>query len=467
MPGPNDILIGHTTICEAACLIDETPSRPGHSTFARSQSIFRLLELCSLTEAVVLHDTLFTLPATLPDYVDDLQLRTRLIEAGILKNYTSPVFLEELVPAIVTWISSSTQEKAQKHQAYGPLDPHKIAAHVTSMVDQAGMKPYSDVWSSGIDYLNVAASPETISVYDYLSNSSALNIDDLVELLQAKDLFGKDGIVKTLGAGIGASALYDMSGGYQHSLVELRSLLYWQAADRIRIPWYPDVLRVPLMVALHQNLRSSLTDQIYTLVARAFNTTVEDLLSEDLPYEAVIPPLGALLLSRCSKREEVIDKLLELRDEFADFRKTFRELEMQRREARSIKELRAIRAKTTRLLQAVATKYDNPDQSIMETTLGYAPDVINILANPLDPGRYKSELLKKPYEWISNWWCRRPASRLFSVTKKLEQLKLYGQLAPRVFGIEITASDASLIRTYNSHMQQLLAPPESKQQVTS
>jgi hypothetical protein len=169
----------------------------------------------------------------------------------------------------------------------------------------------------------------------------------------------------------------------------------------------------------------------------------------------------------CAKREDVIDKLLELRDEFAAFRRTFRELELQRRNARSIKELRAIRKKTTNLLKATASKYNEPDQSIVETALGYAPDVINVLANPLDPNQYKSELLKKSYEWISDWWCRRPVSRLFSVTRKLEQLKIYGQLTPRVFGIEITDSDALFIREYNSQMQQLLAPAESKQREKS
>jgi hypothetical protein len=131
-----------------------------------------------------------------------------------------------------------------------------------------------------------------------MKSDSELMVYDLIRGLRDGNLFGEDSVLKMIGAGIGASQAYEISGEYQHSLVELRSIIYWQAADRIHLPWYPDVLRVPFMVALNQNLRSSLTDQVYSLVAKAFNATVDELLIEDLPYEAAIPPLGALLLCK-------------------------------------------------------------------------------------------------------------------------------------------------------------------------
>jgi hypothetical protein len=43
MSGPNDILIGHTTICEAASLIADRKPDSDQSTFSRSRTLFRLL----------------------------------------------------------------------------------------------------------------------------------------------------------------------------------------------------------------------------------------------------------------------------------------------------------------------------------------------------------------------------------------------------------------------------------------
>jgi hypothetical protein len=92
MPGPNDVLIGHTSICESAHLIANTP--PINPSPWAPCNLLRVLELCALIEAVVLHDNLFTLPATLPNDVDSLPLRKRLLEKGILKEYSLPCFLK-------------------------------------------------------------------------------------------------------------------------------------------------------------------------------------------------------------------------------------------------------------------------------------------------------------------------------------------------------------------------------------
>jgi hypothetical protein len=377
------------------------------------------------------------------------------------------MFLKEIVPALTKWItdnSGSADKRFRTGRARNYIDiTPELTHYLTQMVDRSGqdlLKMHS-VDDNLIKHVNAGQHNGYL-----ISKYSSENPSPLIEVLQAHDFIGKRSILNLIAGDIEDGIRYNESGSYATSLTTLRSFIYWQAADRTRLPWYPDVLRVPLMVTLNQRLKFSLSDQVYGVVSQAFSTTVAELLNEDLPYEAVIPPLGTLIFSRCSKREDVIEELLTLRDEFADFRRKFREIEQQRHNAKSIKELQDIRAHTTNLLNAVASKYHEPDQSIFETSLGYAPDVINVLANPLDPSRYKSELLKKSYEWIRDWWCR-PASRLFSVTQKFQSLKLYGQLIPNVFGFEITSDDVSFIQEYNSSMQLLLTSSGSKNPKTS
>lgn len=69
-----------------------------------------------------------------------------------------------------------------------------------------------------------------------------------------------------------------------------------------------------------------------------------------------------------------------------------------------------------------------------------------------------------PYEWIRNWWYRRPISRMFSVAKKLEKLEMYGQLVPRIFEFEITQEDAQFFLKYTQLRAYTPSPPAKSMQ---
>jgi hypothetical protein len=101
IPGPNDVLIGHTTICEASRIFSSTTPKITVGTVGASyvppRFIMRFLEWCVLVEAAVLHDALFTLPAELPTDAKHLELRKQLLKAGIVKEYTSPALQQEII----------------------------------------------------------------------------------------------------------------------------------------------------------------------------------------------------------------------------------------------------------------------------------------------------------------------------------------------------------------------------------
>src|SRR5581483_10306449 len=103
-PGYNDVLIGHTTICEASRLVSNLPSKLPLYGRKRPLSLHRLLELCALIEAVVLHDTLFTLPGTLPEDVEGLELRKQLLASGILRELPTSILSEEMIPTLTEWL---------------------------------------------------------------------------------------------------------------------------------------------------------------------------------------------------------------------------------------------------------------------------------------------------------------------------------------------------------------------------
>ncbi|BAZ25551.1 hypothetical protein NIES4073_64570 [Kalymmatonema gypsitolerans NIES-4073] len=463
-PGPNDILIGHTTICEAARLISNTnPEVSGiHIKFSNENSqpirFLRFLELCSLVEAVVLHDTLYTLPAELPTDVDELNLRKRLIYAGIVREYTSARLSEEIIPALTEWIVKNAK------LPHPDEDITRIKLILTKMIDRSASRQLIN--QTSLDNLSqkIYGVNDTGEISRPLERVSDLfeAESELAQKFQSGILLGSNSVLNDIGEQIGINIGDLHHGSYETALPILRTVMYWQVADKIRLPWYPDVMRVPTMITLSRRLKSSLADDVYRVVAQAFETSVQDLIVDDLPYEVGIPPFAALLLSRCSKPEDVIDQILILRDEFTDFRYNFNELEKQRRNAKTIKERKEIRLHITNLFKAVASKYDKQDQSIFENVIGYTPEVIDLLQAPLDPEKYTGDLLNKPYEWIRDWWCSRPVSRLFSITKKLEKLDLYGQLVPRIFEFEITSSYAAFIKEHYSKMRCLTKPPESE-----
>ncbi len=441
IPGANDILIGHTTICEASRIFsNSTPDitvGTVHASYAPPPFIMRFLEWCVLVEAVVLHDTLFTLPAELPSDVKQLELRKQLLTAGIVREYTSPALQQEIIPSLQEWIVNNAKKYQKGPGPYGIFRPggdSLVRMTLGKMVDRAQKRDahtfYSADKQSGVNDIDVNELDDVARFIKQLKNTDTL------------------AALSKMSGNIGLNISYYGSGAYEASLPTLRSLMYWQVSEASKLAWSPDVLRVPILIALNQGLRASVGAQVYAIVAQAFDAAREELLDADVSYEIFIPPLAAILLSRTSESTQLTRELFALRDEFASFRTKFRQMEERRRIVATVKEMKEVRSEIKALFRAVAEKHKDKDSSFVENTLGYAPDIVKPLVNPLDPSSYSGELLKKPYRWIREWWTRRPAARLFSVTRKLEQLETYGKLVPRVFGVEITKDDGSFIRKY-------------------
>ena len=421
--GPNDLLLSQTTVSHAARLLvkqDDNDWGLNHSTWFSGPirlGFLRLLELCSLIEAIVLHDTLFTLPASLPDDVPHLELRKHLIKEGILKEY--PLSLVRQQP------------------------PSELEAFTIEWRSMFKNYNYEHAWD----------------------DSDSMQFVSTVEC--AKQRFGNDdrelihNILEQMLTSIqtAPSALKGFVGHDNRSA--FRTIFYWQVADQARLPWYPNVLRLSALLMIKRHLRSSLADQVYRIVADAFRGSIEEVSQFDLPNDTMIPALSYYVLSSCNGREEVTERILDVRREFTDFRRNFRHIEDRKRQAKTLKELNSVNQDRRGLLEAVASRYRGSDQTMFDTLLGYAPDIIKPLVKPYSPessAKLATALAKKPAKWIRSWWCRRPASRLFSLSSKLQELDVYRPIASKLFGIDIGDKDAESIQWYWSKTRELMEP---------
>ena len=67
-----NVLLSNTTVFEASRLVLSSTNEPKGDHW---EAALRACDLMSLIDAVVLHERIFCLPATLPDDVDELELR--------------------------------------------------------------------------------------------------------------------------------------------------------------------------------------------------------------------------------------------------------------------------------------------------------------------------------------------------------------------------------------------------------
>ncbi len=227
--------------------------------------------------------------------------------------------------------------------------------------------------------------------------------------------------------------------------------------------YYPDFDRVPFVSAAVNDLYRSLPRELYERVSEALDTDrigggQEEVVNEwTLRTSLPIPPATALVLGRSRSLDEIPTRLLEVRDEFAGYRRHFRAFRAQLQAADSINERRRLRKTYTALLAEAS----GPHSELISATeaLNFAQKVVAVGAAPAIPTSYSAALLSQPVDWLRRWWRRRPLAILFRLDGKLPRLSEYETMVERIWGRRIQEATISAYVDHALQVEQIMTTP--------
>jgi hypothetical protein len=234
----------------------------------------------------------------------------------------------------------------------------------------------------------------------------------------------------------------------------LRSNWYLIMATANGLDYFPDFDRVPFVSSVIQQMYRSLPAELYARVADALGASDAGrgtLVSEwTLDAKLPIPPVTALVLERSRTLDELPERLLEVRDEFAGYRRHFRAFKQELQSADTLAERRALERRYQALLQE-ASGPDNEVASASEV-LNFAERAVAAAAAPALATSYSASLIAQPLEWLRRWWLRRPLAVLYRLDGKLPRLSEYRGLIERLWGTQV---HDDLLDEYSRHAGQV------------
>jgi hypothetical protein len=241
-----------------------------------------------------------------------------------------------------------------------------------------------------------------------------------------------------------------------------RSTGYLVFAAANGLDYYPDFDRVPFAAAIIKDVYQSLPRQVYERVAEALEA-VTDTSSDQLVREWTlnatmpIPPATALVLRRSRTCEEIPARLLEVRAEFATYRRYFREFRAELQAADTLKERRRLQQRYRELLEAAS----GPGHEIVSVTeaLNFAEKLVPVAAAPAIPTSYSAGLLTQPADWLRRWWRQRPLAVLFRLDGKLPRLGEYADLMSRLWGEGISSEVIDQYALHSARISRLMTTP--------
>ena len=377
----NTALVTKTLLAQAAEAIERTDRL----------SLRSFLALSNLCEATVILDRLTVIESS--NVLPRLRLVARLAEAGLLSEFRPNVSRDTLANVI-----------------------YRLPEEITDRLIIAGVhRPLGTALRQGFDVLDdQAVGPiGAISGFDYRST-----LDDLSAQLDSMVTFPS------------------MRPDRNVKEYIMRSNGYLIVATANGLDYFPDFDRMPFVASIGRELYRSISVRVYERVAQALDTRFDSpgqFLSEwALEAQLPIPPITALVLNRSSCLEQIPERLLETRDEFARYRARFRGFKAEIQSAETFKERRAVERK----FRALLTEASGPDAELITTSevLNLAEKSIRAAANPLAAQSYSADLLRQPTEWIRRWWLRRPLAILFRLDGKLPKLAEYRDMVERLWG---------------------------------
>lgn len=215
-----------------------------------------------------------------------------------------------------------------------------------------------------------------------------------------------------------------------------RSFGYLVVAASHGMDYFPDADRALFVSAILQRTYRSLPRELYTRIAQAMQGAdgegAETIPELDLQVQLPIPPITALVLDRCQSVTDIGDKLLEVREELAGYRKYFRKFKAELQDVSTMKQRRELQRKYQRLLRTAS----GPDCELIgaQEMLSFGEKIAAVAAAPQSPTSYSAALITQPLEWIHRWWTRRPLAVLFRLDGKLPNMTTYRSLVSKLWG---------------------------------
>ncbi len=233
---------------------------------------------------------------------------------------------------------------------------------------------------------------------------------------------------------------YGGSGSYESSMETIRGMYYVFVAEHYSVPYWPSVSLLPIARRFPNYLSPSTRSQIYGQMSRVLKGTVEEIAQEFEGSPTFVPPFSAVVLDRARRPEEIPEVLLSLRDEYAGFRREMRDLELQRREARSVKDRLRVMDQVRFLCEEVSRPFSRPAPMKLESTLRIVPEMTELALNPTSPTTWVKTLLDRPAEALLRWYRRRPVGMLLKSAHQVSSMREYDNLLQKHFGHDATSA---------------------------
>ena len=448
----NDVLVDQTMVCEAARLLarHETARHPYFAAHVRERQpadVERLLNLSLLLDGLALHEHLFVLDAE--DHADagELELKSLLVGKGILRELEtasyaakiSGVFRPFLTSLVDIGKISSLDDLLSFNRGAAASAPSGRTADVETITLAVKTFLSGEVLASceGADHAALVSD-------DLACHRTGMNT---LQLLAGKREgeerlpFARPDLVDRPFYVLGKEMLRDLgalhSGRVGRGVSLLRTFIYREVAEEARIVLYPSCRRAAQIELLTDHLRAGIAEEVYRVVARAFETDVETVYADEEPVPLFLPPTLAVFLDIFQSTKDLAKTIDAFRGEFAALRRGLRELETRSLQARTIAERMEIKQKIVSTLGSLVSHYQSKQDATLETVISYGEIALKPLVNPLDPTKYSKELLLKPLGWIKTWWRDRPLRAAFDLRKRLHDIKEYEGLAGRALGLEL------------------------------
>lgn len=398
-------VVTNTMICEASRLLardfggfgnlDHPDDYFAYSAW-KDKYASPLIDLCSLIEAVVLYDQLYTLPCRLKSDAEDLELRRNLVDSGIVQELDTSKCAQSIAGLIIDGL-------AQIKNVGTVSDPTK----------------YVDFKSQ--------VKPELLTLLH--------SDEDADRPFAGREVPAQS--FEQLGRTVISGIQYRASGAYEYCTSLLRDMYYVFAAEAFRIPYWPQMGRMEFAKHFPNHFDKDTRTALYQKMADGLKAALSEVAAEFEETIAFIPPFASLVLQRSSKPSEIIVRTFELRDEMRVLRRDLAALEHERIATRSLAKRKAITLKRAKLLDQLSKSFDRPDSVWFQNIIRYIPELVKPALSPADPTKYSANLVLQPIEWIVHWWQRRPIAMFFDVSSRIAKMDNYKDLVAKVFGPEM------------------------------
>jgi len=401
----------------------------------RELSLKCLFDLSTLVDSIMLHPRLVAIRGVLPDERYPHQVVSFLTENRLIYFYQPSYSTRELVTMInqyslfrnLEWWGGPHWDHLMSQ------DKKKAIFQSTQLADECFCKGWQPESKRILEASTVARFDDTqieSLINEIRANKASFKLKGLpvIDLPEDWNLF---------------DIIHVMSTGHHKTFREylFRTVVYLCSADYDRVTFYPDYVRIPYISSCANRLYSNLSSQVYQHISAAFDAKVEEIL-EDVPgTHLTLPPFTYMVLEEMVKGASFFEALLDVRVKFEGMRQKLGGIDGRIRNALTLKEKKKALSQKKELLAATTKSYGSGQGSRYKEFLSFAKDLARAGAAPLDPTAYNERLLKMPYQWIRDWWLRRPVAHLLDAMQRLERVPEVLDLFQKAFSYEISLEE--------------------------